>query len=528
MTKINDIRAANLARYFYQLAEQSRDVFWIRGHNYKDQMYISPTFEDSWGISTQSLYDNPSLWMSAVHPDDRDHVKAINDQNLMHPPRIGEIVEKNYRIVRPDNTVRWIKDTSFGLYDENNECFGFAGICKDISNDVLHKQELEEAKQHAEMANQAKADFLAKMSHEFRTPLNAIIGMTQIMQKKGLTAEQEEYVSLISQAGNSLLSLVNDILDFAKIEIGELSFANDPLDLHLLISQVVHSFKYQAEEKNTCLSLDYSDSAPRFVMGDAKRIRQILVNLISNAIKFTEDGEVNISVDYEQANGPSFIFSVKDNGIGIEESKHHFIFEKFSQVETFKHRKQQGTGLGLAITKQLVERIGGKITVESTPDVGSTFTFTLPLTLQETHQQKRTAAVKEEASEPIKTKQLDLKILLVEDNYINQRIVKYMLDDLGCTLDIANDGVEAFSYINQQTYDVILMDIGLPDMDGFEVTAKIRTFPALNNIPIIAMTAHALECDQEKCFASGMNHIVIKPIRFEELYEILKAYSKAQ
>lgn len=525
MTTINDIRAANLARYFYQLAEQSRDVFWIRSHNYKDQMYISPTFEDSWGISTQSLYDNPGLWMSAVHPEDREHVKKINKQNLENPPQIGEIVEKNYRIVRPDNTIRWIKDTSFGLYDENNICFGFAGICKDISNDVLHQQELEEAKQHAEMANQAKADFLAKMSHEFRTPLNAIIGMTQIMQKKGLPVEYEEYVSLISQAGNSLLSLVNDILDFAKIEIGELSFANDPLDLHLLISQVIHSFKYQAEEKNIGLSLDYAESAPRFVMGDAKRIRQILVNLIGNAIKFTEDGEVNVNVDYQQQNGPNFIFSVQDDGIGIEQSKHHFIFEKFSQVETFKHRKQQGTGLGLAITKQLVERIGGQITVQSEPGKGSKFIFTLPLSLQETHQQKRAANALEPANTPVTTSKLHLNILLVEDNYINQRIVKYMLDDLGCTLDIANDGFEALNFLNHQTYDVILMDIGLPDMDGFEVTAKIRTLPALTNTPIIAMTAHALECDQEKCFASGMNNIVIKPIRFEELYSILQTYS---
>lgn len=526
MNNLDEIRASALAKYFYKLAEQSQDVFWIKSKDYKEQIYISPKFEESWGITCQALYDDPSLWITAMYPEDRERL-ANDCSRRTEPARIGETIEKNYRIVRPDNTIRWIKDVSFGLFDENNECFGLAGICKDVSKDVLHSQEMEESRQNAEMANQAKADFLAKMSHEFRTPLNAIIGLTQIMQKQGMPAEYEEYISLISHAGNNLLSLVNDILDFAKVEIGELSFTNEPIDLHLLIAQVIHSFKYQAEEKNIALLLHYPVNTPKYVMGDAKRIRQIMVNLINNALKFTDKGSIDVSVDYRQQD-QQFHFAVKDSGIGIDKSKHFFIFEKFSQIAPLNHRMQQGTGLGLAITKQLVERIGGKITVESELDVGSTFYFSLPLTLQDLTFAK--AVNSPEASDINKApfEKLNLKVLLVEDNLINQRIIKLMLDGLGCEHHIANDGFEAMTMLQNQPqyFDVIMMDIGLPEMDGFEVTAKIRECQHHTKVPIIAMTAHALECDQRKCFETGMNNIILKPIRYDELYAILKPFTQ--
>ena len=524
MNNLDEIRASGLAKYFYKLAEQSQDVFWIKSKDYKQQIYISPAFEDSWGFTCQDLYDDPSLWISVMYEEDR--IRLQNDCiNRTSPPCAGEIIEKNYRIVRPDNSMRWIKDTSFGLYDDNNECFAFAGICKDVSKDVLHSQELEEAKQNAEMANQAKADFLAKMSHEFRTPLNAIMGMTQIMMRKGLSPEYEEYVSLIAQAGNSLLAFVNDILDFAKVEIGELSFTSEPVDLHLLSSQVIHSFKYQAEEKNIDLTLDYLPEIPKLVMGDAKRIRQIIVNLLNNALKFTEQGSILMKVDYQtnQEGKAFFHVVVKDSGICIEKGKHGYIFEKFSQIESIHQRKQQGTGLGLAITKQLVERIGGNITVESEPGIGSAFNFTLPLPLQDASQVRPVNAQDSIFGCKMLNEKLNMSILLVEDNLINQRVVKLMLDGVGCQLDIANDGQEALRLLkNNKQYDTILMDIGLPDMDGFEVTAKIRENPAYKNIPIIAMTAHALECDIRKCYATGMSNIIIKPIRYEELFELLK------
>lgn len=524
MKNLDDIRATGLAKYFYKLAEQSQDVFWIKSKDYKQQIYISPKFEDSWGVTCQNLYDDPSLWISAMYEEDR--IRLAHDCSMRTaPPCVSEIIEKNYRIVRPDNTLRWIKDTSFGLFDENNECFAYAGICKDVTKDVMHSQELEEAKQNAEMANQAKADFLAKMSHEFRTPLNAIMGMTQIMMKKGLTPEYEEYVSLIAQAGNSLLSFVNDILDFAKVEIGELSFTSEPVDLHLLASQVIHSFQYQSEEKEIKLTLNYAASAPKLVMGDAKRIRQILVNLLNNALKFTEKGTITVKVDYQanQAGKSFFHVMVKDSGIGIAKNQHNFIFEKFSQIKSIHQRQQQGTGLGLAITKQLVERIGGTITVDSEPGKGSAFHFTLPLPLQDATQIKPVNAEDSITGCKMLNEKLDLSILLVEDNLINQRVVKLMLDGIGCHLDIANDGHEALRLLkSNKHYDTILMDIGLPDMDGFEVTAKIRENSSYKDIPIIAMTAHALECDLRKCYASGMSNIIIKPIRYEDLFELLK------
>lgn len=526
MKNINDLRASHLAKYFYKLAEQSQDVFWIKSADYKEQIYISPAFEKSWGITCQALYDDPSLWITAMYPEDRERLQH-DCSSRNRPPMIGEIFEKNYRIVRPDNTIRWIKDTSFGLFDEENKCFGYAGTCKDVSRDVLHRQELQEAKQNAEMANQAKADFLAKMSHEFRTPLNAIIGMTQIMAKKGLPSEFEDYVALISEAGKSLLSFVNDILDFAKIEVGELSFSNDPVDLHLLMSQVVHAFSYQANETGIGLTLNYPAQLPKLVMGDAKRIRQILVNLIGNALKFTDNGLISVTVSCRdvQAQQALFQIEVKDTGIGIAKSYQKLIFEKFSQIESSHQRKHQGTGLGLSITKQLVERIGGSISVDSEIGQGSTFTFTLPLQLQVQDAAFGKAMLASKVPEPLNmTEKLNLNLLLVEDNLINQKIARIMLEGIGCEVDIVNNGKDALHRLSDSSaaYDTILMDIGLPDMNGYEVAASIRQKENMKDIPIIAMTAHAIECDQEQCYSSGMDGVIIKPIFYENLYETLK------
>lgn len=524
MTNINAEQASSLAKYFYRLAEQSQDVFWFKSKDYSEQIYISPAFEDIWGISCQDLYDDPSLWITAMHPEDRERLQH-DCSSRTAPTPAGEIIEKNYRIVRPDQSIRWIKDISFGLYDGSGNCFAFAGTCKDVSKDVLHQQELQNEKIKAELANQAKADFLAKMSHEFRTPLNAILGITQIMATKNLPPEMQEYVSLINQSGQNLASFVNDILDFAKIEIGELSFSSDPLDLHLLASQVMNSFSYQASEAKINLKLEYSPDAPRLVVGDAKRIRQILTNLVSNAMKFTDEGMITIKVmcQKQQDNQGMFTVCVQDTGIGISENNFKFIFEKFGQVPSLHQRRHQGTGLGLSIVKELVEKVGGTVSVASEFGKGSTFTFTMPLQLQDSPLENMLADMK-----PVKpdlpSEKLNLNLLLVEDNITNQKIAKIMLEGIGCEVDIVNNGEEALTRLrDMQAYDTILMDIGLPDMDGYEVANMIRQNDNFKKIPIIAMTAHAIECDKQKCLTSGMNEVIIKPIPYETLYETLRS-----
>lgn len=523
MKKIDDVRASALAAYFYKMAEQSQDVFWIKSQDYTEQIYISPAFETIWGYSCQSLYENPSLWIDAMLPEDRNRLQ--NDcSSRTGPPDKSDIIEKNYRIQRPDQSIRWIRDISFGLFDADNQCFGFAGTCKDVSKDVLHRQELEEAKQYAEMANQAKSDFLAMMSHELRTPLNAILGMTQIMMRKNLQTEMQEHLSIITMAGNNLLSLVNDVLDFAKLEIGQLSFSSDPIDLYLLCSQVIQSLVHEAKTKNTILSLHYHENNPTLVIGDAKRIRQIFINLISNAIKFTENGHIHVRVNTAAETDTSVAFhvDVEDTGIGIPESKIEYIFGKFNQIESIHQRRQCGAGLGLAITKQLVERIGGAISAKSEVGRGSTFTFTLPLPKQASSAIPSYQVT--EFSENAARQILNVNLLLVEDNPINQKIAQLMFEDIGCQVDIAESGHEALEkLVHEHSYQAIFMDIGLPDINGFELAARIRQAAHNQHIPIIAMTAHILESDKQKCFSSGMDDVITKPITYDDLYQSLKA-----
>lgn len=523
--KFNEIRALGLAEYFYRLAEQSGDVFWIKSADYKKQIYISPAFESIWGVSCKSLYEDPSLWVSSMLPEDRERLHH-DCLNRTAEPLKTDIFEKKYRIVRPDQSIRFIHDVSFALFDADGKCFGYAGTCRDVSKDMLHKQELEEAKQTAEIANQGKADFLAMMSHELRTPLNAVLGITQILQMKTLSKELQEYISIISMAGNSLLSLVNDVLDFAKLEVGQLSFSNDPIDLYLLISQVVQSLKHQAKEKGTDLLLDYNDHVPRFIVGDAKRIRQIIVNLIGNAIKFTEQGRIDVLITCKNQTHEKALFyiEIKDTGIGIPANKLDFIFGKFNQIESVNFHEHSGVGLGLSITKQLLEKMGSEIKVKSECGKGSVFYFTLSLPLQ-----KKLFSLNEvqKFNPKIDYTKLKLDLLLVEDNFINQTIAKNMLQEIGCTLDIVDTGEAAIAQLNLKHYDAILMDIGLPDINGFELALQVRQETAHKQKPILALTAHILEADKQKCFSAGMNGIITKPLCYEELIENLYILCKA-
>ncbi len=516
--------ATRFLRFF---AEKTRIVFWVRDPLCKKQIYVSPAYEKIWGRSSDFLYNNPESWIDTLIPEDRVPHSAKSRLQVLEENGPDFQYEDRYRIQHPNGHTLWIKDTSFPIYDHNNQFIGFAGIAEDITKEKLHEKELQDAKQRAEAANQAKADFLAMMSHELRTPLNAILGMAQILRMKGLPNELDECVSVISQAGNNLLSLVNDILDFAKLEVGKLSFSHEPLDLKLLISQVVESLMHQVNEKNISIRIEYPQNIPTLVFGDAKRIRQILVNLLSNALKFTNQGyiETRVCCLNQTMEEATLQISVCDTGIGIGSDKLEFIFEKFSQVDSIYQRKHSGSGLGLAISKELVERMGGKIQVASELGKGSEFSFILPLRLPKSVLDR--SSVSQALEKKTDKFQTDFHILLVEDNTINQKVAEIMLEDIGCSVDIMDNGetvLENVNFLNQ--YDLIFMDIGLPDMSGFEVVTKIRRKNALKSIPIIAMTAHMLESDKQNCFAVGMDGIIAKPISHEELVKTVEYWIK--
>lgn len=528
--RVNEMEQA--IHFFRFFAEKIPAVFWVRDDSCNRQLYLSPGYEKVWGRSRDSLYDSPNSWLETLHPDDRESASNTARFRALHEVGTDVQYENRYRIMRPDDSVRWIKDTSFPIEDEKKTFIGFAGIAEDITKEVEYEQQLREAKENAEIANQAKSEFLAMISHEIRTPLNAILGMAQILRSTGLPKTSEEYVDIISSAGNSLLSLVSDILDFARLEAGKLSFTTEPFDLDALFKQIVHSMMYQIREKGLTLVYEYTDDMPKNVMGDHNRVRQVLVNLLSNAIKFTEKGSIHLKVSCKRQLKTKAVFEVivKDTGIGIRQEKLSKLFQKFSQVHSVYQRKHRGIGLGLAITKQLVEAMGGEINVTSEFNKGSEFCFTLALKLQPAHTGHVRIFSKQPAADATpQSGGYDFKILLVEDNLINQKIAKIILEDFNCHVDVANNGEEVLSRLDSMhEYNMIFMDVGLPDLSGFEICARLRQHPGCENIPIVAMTAHILERDKRQAIESGMNKVIAKPISYEMIRAVLDEFSQVQ
>ncbi|MFI5131619.1 MAG: response regulator [Chitinophagales bacterium] len=368
-----------------------------------------------------------------------------------------------------------------------------------------------------------KENFLANMSHEIRTPLNAILGFTNILQKTKLENEQEEYVDIIQRSGDNLLSIVNDILDLSKIEAGMLRIEEAPFRVSDIISTVETMLRPRAEEKNLKLFVNLDVDVPEIVSGDAVRLTQILVNLVSNSIKFTEDGGVYLRVTMlkKENNTAKLEFLVRDTGIGIPAEKQLTIFDRFEQAEAETTRRFGGTGLGLSIVKNLVDLQKGTVTLFSNSGHGSSFTVELSFkicdgerTVRET---KRHVAISDDNKSRI-------RILIAEDNSMNQRLIRHLLKSRGYNFDLVFNGVQAIESLKKQSYDMVLMDIQMPEMDGYSATRQIREELKLK-IPVIAMTAHAMSGEKEKCIKSGMNDYISKPIDEEILFDIIQKYS---
>ncbi len=403
----------------------------------------------------------------------------------------------------------------------------FAELATGIAEEAQSKAETatkiaEDATRIAEDAVKAKQQFLSNMSHEIRTPMNAIIGFTKVVLKTDLTAKQKEYLTAIKMSGDALIVLINDILDLAKVDAGKMTFEQTPFKMASSISAMLHLFETKIQEKNLQLVKEYDRNIPEVLVGDPVRLHQIILNLVSNAVKFTSQGKITVSVrllsqDEEKVN---IEFAVTDTGIGISESKIEKIFENFQQASSGTSRIYGGTGLGLAIVKQLVEPQGGHITVTSKIGEGSTFSFVL-------HFQKTKAEAEVEIllAEP-EPGNMNIKVLVVEDMALNQLLMKTLLDDFGFERDIAGNGKIAIEKLETQSYDIILMDLQMPEMNGFEATEYIRNTMQLT-IPIIALTADVTTVDLAKCKAVGMNDYIAKPVDERLLYsKIIGAVKK--
>ena len=401
---------------------------------------------------------------------------------------------------------------------ELTEAKNFAEVATGIAEEAKSKAEratkiAEDATRIAEDAVKAKQQFLSNMSHEIRTPMNAIIGFTKVVLKTDLSAKQKEYLTAIKISGDALIVLINDILDLAKVDAGKMSFEQRPFKMATSISAMLHLFETKIQEKNLELVKKYDSKIPEVLVGDAVRLHQIILNLVSNAVKFTSKGKITVSVRLlsEDEEHAIIEFAVTDTGIGIAENKIEKIFENFQQATSGTSRVFGGTGLGLAIVKHLVEPQGGTLTVKSKLDKGSTFSFVLSF--------KKTKAEAEQETElvELETEIKNIKVLIVEDIVLNQLLMKTILDDFGFERDIAPNGKIAIEKLQNSHYDIILMDLQMPEMNGFEATEYIRN-KMNSKIPIIALTADVTTVDLAKCKAVGMNDYLAKPIDERALY----------
>jgi len=483
------------------LADHSTDMLVrLDAKNWR-RLYVSPASQRLFGFAPQELVGDSIR--SVLHPEDLPLLAEVS-QSLARSGRASA----RWRVAHKSGNFIW---TEANLTAVTNPVTGeseIISVVRDVSQQVIVERDLREAKEQADAANRAKSEFLANMSHEIRTPMNGIIGFTEMLLETGLSKEQSFYANLVRDSSQQLLLIVNDVLDLSKVEAGRVELDPAPFELEAFAESCFSLVAQSADAKGLTFTLEFDKTLPACVVGDQLRLRQVVLNLLNNAVKFTEKGTVTLAVGAAGRSGDTVQLSIAviDTGIGISAEQQSGLFTRFVQVNRAVSQKYGGTGLGLVISKRLIELMGGRIGVSSEPGLGSTFSLTVPL---------KEGAMPAPAPLPEATplNHRSARILVAEDVYINQLLTETILRAAGHDVDVVEDGAAAVAAVGEGGYDLVLMDLQMPVMDGIEATRRIRALagPAAS-VPIVALTANGFADEVQRCLELGMNDHILKPI----------------
>ena len=463
------------------------------------------------GVSFETLKADKNMLRRLIAEEDYAGFHQAHSGDLT----VGDTVEVMFRF-NADGGVKWVLEKSRVIAaDREKGDFTFEGFAHDITDRIKLRE--------AELASEAKSNFLAAMSHEIRTPLNAITGFVHLLGQTPLSVPQKDYLAKINTASGAMLEIINSILDFSKIEAGKMEVDDEAFDLDAMLDAMSALFSLSAAQRGLDFSVSVAQDVPRALVGDSLHIRQVLINLINNAFKFTESGGVSLACGVDSASEESLIlrFTVSDTGMGMNRDALERVFSPFEQADGSVSRRHGGTGLGLSIVKSLVTLMRGEVSVESEPGAGSTFSFTCRVMRQPND---APCVMPEESAPPVFRSR---EVLLAEDNEINREIAVTLLENVGLRVAVAENGqvaLELAAGSEPSRFSLILMDIQMPVMDGFQATRKIRALPGMEGVPIVAMTAHALDSEIRRCLNAGMQDHISKPLDVRKFYAVLARY----